>query len=1027
MVLNIVVLDQEENFVRFLDPELCEIKEVQEDSKVKRITFTYFMQSLNDARKLFKLGYKLWISGDNNLDDCLYLISTSVKRDYFKENMVNFEAEEVLVELNYAPLFSQSDVTEANGFTINVINEEENVTVDYNALKFWFGDYFNIGIVQECLNAYVSRIVPTGTMTKMELLRFIEDETSNVFITRYEKDANTNVIHRYLDFLNPNNNDKSWELRFYHEFYPDQASADIALYDPDGNLIEEDEIVEGTDQVDLDPPQQIDIASCYFKLVDGDGTERFNEKATSLGFTTGLNDLECIIKYYHSVKRVNIIVKNTAYSTPSWTAEDGQNGTATPTTTTLDTTNIDVNNLSNNSVFTIYDANKVWYRRTINPQTGVTHHDVLDLGYNVENIEYEVDEEDTYTAISPVLDMKAATTSSTKLTKQQIDQVIEKWLNLEVNKGDTVPMIVQKVNMSEEPTDEFMAQVNISNKYYSRPVNPNDSNEQYEYWKASAYWLAPFSKRKGEMHVTDEGLTGIDYRNIFTRPDLQDRRCNSMVTPKMGTVSTSDEDPYAIFNDVCMKLKEKRYPDIKIDVDVANLINHEFNNYNIHDLVYIKVPGFEKLITAEVSKTEKQAHDLNKNKISLSNYSVNTKVAQKHTYIIGSNVAYTYPETSQLDVQLFDENDNVLSGKLITFQVYYNQSTFTSSYTRITDNNGAATLPLKLNPGNYLINIVFGGDNDYDGCEQSYYVNVGGTVEEQTAGEGETTSTETTYWSQYGVSPDGKKIMAIGRPSVGAENRYGYTFYKSTFTRKCPHCGSTELYWSIFWAGNETSNWGRFPATGRNEGGSAEGHIFCKKCDADYSCILGREHVSSGRSLTKLSGPEKVSKTEAYTLKKGQMVYEKKTTTTATQANTATRPEPIVSNIDATVKQKALSIVGASTGLDAAKKIAAWCGPNIKYVGYNNFQRSPATVLRNRGGNCCDQTRLMLTMMDAAGVARQYKLIYIHTVGGKGGHVFAKINGVYVDPCKANPWGNYVTGYGVPGSAPSSTYPALPF
>lgn len=65
--------------------------------------------------------------------------------------------------------------------------------------------------------------------------------------------------------------------------------------------------------------------------------------------------------------------------------------------------------------------------------------------------------------------------------------------------------------------------------------------------------------------------------------------------------------------------------------------------------------------------------------------------------------------------------------------------------------------------------------------------------------------------------------------------------------------------------------------------------------------------------------------------------------------------------------------------------------------------------------------------MDGAGVTSQFKLIYVHTVGGKGGHVFAKINGTYVDPCKAKPWGNYVTGYGSPGSAASSVYPKLPF
>ncbi|MBO4263669.1 MAG: hypothetical protein J5871_03195 [Bacteroidales bacterium] len=139
-----------------------------------------------------------------------------------------------------------------------------------------------------------------------------------------------------------------------------------------------------------------------------------------------------------------------------------------------------------------------------------------------------------------------------------------------------------------------------------------------------------------------------------------------------------------------------------------------------------------------------------------------------------------------------------------------------------------------------------------------------------------TPSTPTTqqYWSQYGVSPDGTKIMAIGRASASGElSKYGYTFYKSVFVRKCPHCGSNKLFWSIFWAGNETSNWGTFPATGLKEGGSAEGHIFCASCDADYSCILGREHVSNYKQLTRVSGPTSCTKADAYTLKNGKMKY----------------------------------------------------------------------------------------------------------------------------------------------------------
>ena len=79
-------------------------------------------------------------------------------------------------------------------------------------------------------------------------------------------------------------------------------------------------------------------------------------------------------------------------------------------------------------------------------------------------------------------------------------------------------------------------------------------------------------------------------------------------------------------------------------------------------------------------------------------------------------------------------------------------------------------------------------------------------------------------FSKCGVSEDTKYLMAIGLPSAGKDSKKGWT--KTVFKRKCPHCGSSELYWGIFWGTV-------FPCTGRAEGGSAEGHIFCKSCDAD--------------------------------------------------------------------------------------------------------------------------------------------------------------------------------------------------
>lgn len=134
-------------------------------------------------------------------------------------------------------------------------------------------------------------------------------------------------------------------------------------------------------------------------------------------------------------------------------------------------------------------------------------------------------------------------------------------------------------------------------------------------------------------------------------------------------------------------------------------------------------------------------------------------------------------------------------------------------------------------------------------------------------------SNRTQVYSKYGVSEDGKTILAVGRASaVGELSEYGYTFYITEFERVCPYCGSTELYWGIFWAGSETANYGVFPATGNSEGSSAEGAIFCAHCDSDWS-VFGHNHGGSGGDLTVVSETTSCTKETAYLLQSGTYVY----------------------------------------------------------------------------------------------------------------------------------------------------------
>ena len=1039
--MNVIVLNYQEEFITFLNNDHLDITEHYEVGGVRYIEVEYYMQDISDASELFRQGNKIWVQGDKNLSDCLYVINNEVTRDYFKENNVKFTAEDVIVELNYVPFFKQTDLTTDNGFTLVKQNGiPNNVKVDRKALEYWFGDYFNIGVVQNTINTERSKILPKGTMTKMELLRFIEEETRNILLPRYEKDIHSNVIHRFLDYLNPNSSDSNWTASFKWEAKDEITPENIrvSLKDEDGSVIGDLQWNGETDLGMDDESDVIEVEIQYTKPLLFCNVNNRSFTATSMivpdeeieGGTDGID---------------NIVIDTNGVGDGASTDSRLSNSVSAAAIGEYD--------LPGHCVFEVYDTNTntILFQHNINPVCGDVHSDVLDLAYNVENIEYTLNEDDTYTAISPKLTMEDGNNNA--LTYEDYNTIINNWINLSVNKGDRIPMIIERKTVQAQPTDNYLAQSTIDDDYYARPLKPNDQGDQnqYEYWKATAYWYAPFTKVAGQMYIEDHESTGVEYNHVSTRPDTTNPY-GVMGSPKMGIVETSDENKYAIYNDVALKLMDKRYPEVEIEVDVANYKNGKYNDYGVYDKVFVKIPGYEGLLTAIVDKTTKKAHDISKNTVHLSNFSINAKTITKETMLTGDNISLKYPATGTFTCTLDDisgETISHISNKLINIAVYKysdnNQLDYRKTYAKVTSSSGVVTLPINLNPGNYIIRCDFPGDLEYSPCTADYDVNISGTIEtnKKTSSSSSsktttTTTTKTRYYNKYGRSPDNKYIMAIGRPSASGEvSKYGYKFYKTVFKLKCPHCGSTELYWSIFWAGNEYSNFGKFPATGRSEGGSAEGHIFCKKCDADWS-IFGKDHgKGKTKNLTVYKSPTKTTKDEAYNLKNGKVKYDTvKTTTTSTNNSKSTSRASPKWSVNSKVKEWALKKVGSSTGTDAAKKLATAC-QNLRYDTYANFNRSPQTVLSKGGGNCCDQSRLFLMACDAVGVSDEYTLQYVHVCCSSGGmgHVFTKItkkstgSSKYVDPCKQSgggAWGHYVTGWGSPPGR-QSTYPKTPF
>ena len=270
--------------------------------------------------------------------------------------------------------------------------------------------------------------------------------------------------------------------------------------------------------------------------------------------------------------------------------------------------------------------------------------------------------------------------------------------------------------------------------------------------------------------------------------------------------------------------------------------------------VYVYIKGKKKVAKtnsdgiANVKFKLSQGTYIFKSKDPYTGFTIKSTIYVKFKTIKASNVYGRENTTGQFKAILYMENGDLAKKTKMLITVGEDKQIVK------TDSKGVATFNFNLAKGSY--NVI---------CKD---LKTGFTVTNKIIILNES---ESRLYDKYGVSDDGKTILAIGRPSASGElSKYGYNFYLVEFSRVCPYCRSTELYWGIFWAGSECKDVGVFPATGLKEGGSAEGHIFCANCDCDWS-VFGQNHGKAG-DLKPLSSPIKVSKELAYLLKSGTFV-----------------------------------------------------------------------------------------------------------------------------------------------------------
>lgn len=393
-------------------------------------------------------------------------------------------------------------------------------------------------------------------------------------------------------------------------------------------------------------------------------------------------------------------------------------------------------------------------------------------------------------------------------------------------------IIVKTSVVAKDVTKRYLSSKVFSATFYGK--NGKVLAKKYIKFKAHGFIFNVKTNSKGvaKLSVISDPST---FKMTCINPETGEK-----VTKTVKILPTMTAKKMTVFSDKTSKFKVTLYKNEKLVKNAK---------------VYVYIKGVKN-----VAKTDKNGVATVKFKLAKGNYTfssydpytqsyIKTKITVNAPTIKANNIIVPENITSVFTATLLNADGSL--AKNTNMQITLNNET------KIVKTNayGAASINFNLGVGTYKVTCK-DLRNGYSTTKTIMVIqsNVGKT------------------YDSNGVSEDGYSLLAIGRASSSGElSKYGYTFYAVELDRTCPYCGSHELYWSIFFAGNEYSNWGKFPATGNSEGSSAEGIIVCANCDSDWS-IFGHNHGGSGGDLTVITPPKSCTKEDAYNLLKGKYV-----------------------------------------------------------------------------------------------------------------------------------------------------------
>ena len=326
---------------------------------------------------------------------------------------------------------------------------------------------------------------------------------------------------------------------------------------------------------------------------------------------------------------------------------------------------------------------------------GGTIKDTLDLGYNTDNIQFNVNEADTFKAIAPVFSfndeknrgIRLQNTTATADERNKLQDRINRWRDFRVNKGDIIPNIVEKYTEKENDIDV----------------------EKIRYL---SYWSAPFTKRSGEIYIQEDAETESTYTKIYPRKDFENGKgLNYKEIPKIKGLSVSEDDVNAIYYACANELIETRTPEVEVEVETHDLdmIFNESNTYNRYDKIFMRLPGYNEVVRGRIAKTTKNLHNPGDNKIIINNMNIGGRIERNETFFNAEDLTLTGNAGKSFtgELRVYERNPNTgeivskpLSNAHVTVTVIREASKVETVTTtpEFTNETGANTITVTMKP-----------------------------------------------------------------------------------------------------------------------------------------------------------------------------------------------------------------------------------------------------------------------------------------------------------------------------------------